>query len=75
MTEAVSPASRAPGVPLRAAEFLRQVRVELVKVAWPGRAEVIKYTTVVLCTVVLLTAVVFGLDASFAKAVLVLFGK
>jgi len=30
---------------------------------------------VVFCTVVLLTAVVFGLDALFAKLVLLLFGK
>jgi preprotein translocase subunit SecE len=58
----------------RAGEYLREVRNELVKVAWPGRAEVIKYTIVVFFTVVLLTAVVFGLDALFARAVLVLFG-
>jgi preprotein translocase subunit SecE len=58
----------------RAAEYLREVRNELVKVAWPGRAEVVKYTIVVFCTVVLLTATVFGLDALFARAVLLLFG-
>lgn len=62
-------------LPKRAAEYLREVRNELVKVAWPGRAEVVKYTIVVFCTVVLLTAVVFGLDALFAKLVLLLFGK
>ena len=64
-----------PSLPKRTAEYLREVRNELVKVAWPGRAEVIKYTIVVFCTVVLLTAVVFGLDALFAKLVLLLFGK
>jgi preprotein translocase subunit SecE len=64
-----------PSLPKRLAEYLREVRIELVKVAWPGRAEVIKYTIVVFCTVVLLTSIVFGLDALFAKAVLVLFGK
>jgi preprotein translocase subunit SecE len=58
----------------RTAEYLREVRNELVKVAWPGRAEVVKYTIVVFCTVVLLTATVFGLDALFARAVLLLFG-
>ncbi len=64
-----------PSLPKRTAEYLRDVRTELVKVAWPGRQEVIKYTIVVFCTVVLLTAIVFGLDALFAKLVLVLFTK
>jgi preprotein translocase subunit SecE len=58
----------------RIGEYLREVRNELVKVAWPGRAEVVKYTIVVFFTVVLLTATVFGLDALFARIVLVLFG-
>ena len=63
-----------PSIGKRTGEYLREVRNELVKVAWPGRAEVIKYTIVVFCTVVLLTATVFGLDALFARAVLLLFG-
>jgi preprotein translocase subunit SecE len=64
-----------PSLPKRVGEYLREVRNELVKVAWPGRAEVIKYTIVVFCTVVLLTSVVFGLDALFAKLVLIMFNK
>ncbi len=64
-----------PSFPKRVGEYLREVRNELVKVAWPGRAEVIKYTIVVFFTIVVLTAIVFGLDALFAKVVLVLFGK
>ena len=64
-----------PSLPLRSAEYLREVRRELTKVAWPGRAEVVKYTVVVFLTVVVLTSVVFGLDVSFAKAVLALFTK
>ncbi|MDA8264289.1 MAG: preprotein translocase subunit SecE [Actinomycetota bacterium] len=64
-----------PSLPRRVGEYLREVRNELVKVAWPGRTEVIKYTIVVFFTIVVLTAIVFGLDALFAKAVLVLFGK
>ncbi|MGO8875443.1 MAG: preprotein translocase subunit SecE [Acidimicrobiales bacterium] len=35
----------------------------------------LKYTTVVFSTVVLVTAVVFGLDAGFAKLVLQLFTR
>jgi preprotein translocase subunit SecE len=63
-----------PSIAKRTGEYLREVRNELVKVAWPGRAEVIKYTIVVFATVVLLTATVFGLDALFARLVLLLFG-
>ena len=70
---------RAPAVevrqslPVRAMEYLREVRNELVKVAWPGRPEVINYTVVVFVTLVLLTSVVFGLDYVFAKGVIFLF--
>ena len=63
-----------PSLFKRVGEYLREVRNELVKVAWPGRAEVVKYTIVVFATIVILTATVFGLDALFARAVLLLFG-
>ena len=69
------PGAERLGVAERLAAYLRDVRLELAKVAWPGREEVVKYTVVVLVAVVLLTAVVFGLDAGFAKAVLALFTK
>jgi preprotein translocase subunit SecE len=58
----------------RSGEYVREVRNELVKVAWPGRAEVVNYTIVVFVTLVLVTAIVFGLDFAFAKAVILLFG-
>ena len=54
-------------------EYARQVRGELRKVAWPTRAEVINYTLVVLIALLLLTAIIFGLDYVFAKAVIFLF--
>ena len=54
-------------------EYVRQVRAELRKVAWPTRAEVINYSIVVLVALVLLTALIFGLDYVFAKAVIFLF--
>ena len=41
--------------------------------AWPTRAEVINYSIVVLMALVLLTAIIFGLDYVFAKAVIFLF--
>jgi preprotein translocase subunit SecE len=55
-------------------EFLKQVRAELKKVAWPSRQELIGYTVVVLVAVVFLTSLVFGMDFVFSKAVLRFFG-
>jgi preprotein translocase subunit SecE len=54
-------------------EFMREVRAELKKVAWPDRQEVVTSTVVVLIAVVLMTALIFGLDYVFAKGVLHLF--
>jgi len=54
-------------------QFLKEVRQELKKVAWPSRQEIVAYTIVVLVAVVFLTALVFGMDLGFSKAVLRLF--
>ncbi len=56
-------------------QFLREVRQELRKVNWPTRRELAAYTVVVLVSVTVLTAFVFGLDFVFAKAVLRLLGS
>lgn len=56
-------------------QFLREVRSELKKVAWPTRSEVITYTVVVLVTVTFVTLYVFGLDNAFARAVLQVFSR
>ena len=50
--------------------FLKEVRAELRKVAWPTRAELLGYTVVVLVAVVVLTSYVFGLDILFSRSVL-----
>jgi preprotein translocase subunit SecE len=55
-------------------QFLREVRQELKKVAWPTRRELLAYTLVVLVSVVVLTSFVFGLDFLISKGVLVVFG-
>ncbi|HEX8769797.1 MAG TPA: preprotein translocase subunit SecE [Acidimicrobiales bacterium] len=55
------------------AEYIRQVRAELRKVAWPTRAEVINYSIVVFLALAILTALIFGLDYVFGKAVIFLF--
>ncbi len=54
-------------------QFLREVRGELRKVAWPTRSETINFSLVVLVTIVLLTAFVGVLDWVFARAILELF--
>jgi preprotein translocase subunit SecE len=56
-------------------QFLKEVRNELKKVAWPTRGEVVTYTVVVLVSVTFVTLFVFGLDQGFAKAVLQVFSK
>ena len=55
------------------AEFLREVRGELRKVAWPTRAETINYSTVVLIALVVLITLIFFLDLAFSHASLWLF--
>ena len=64
---------RTPQQRLTAGQYTREVRAELRKVAWPTRPEVINYSLVVLFTIAVLTAIIFGLDYVFAKGVLFLF--
>ncbi|HKN48926.1 MAG TPA: preprotein translocase subunit SecE [Actinomycetota bacterium] len=52
---------------------MKDVRGELRKVAWPSRAEVVNYSTVVLFTLIVLTALIFVLDLGFQKWVTFLF--
>ena len=75
------PAKRArqsPSVPLTRErtsprQFIREMWAELRKVAWPTRAEVINYSSVVLVFLVVFTAFVSLIDWGLAKAVLWLF--
>lgn len=55
-------------------QFLREVRGELKRVAWPSRRELLSYSLVVLVTVTLLTLYVFGLDQAFGQLVFLIFG-
>ncbi|MBA2309444.1 MAG: preprotein translocase subunit SecE [Pseudonocardiales bacterium] len=54
--------------------FLREVVAELRKVIWPTRKELVTYTIVVLIFVIFMVALVFALDAVFARGVFSLFG-
>ena len=67
------PSPRAPKERIGPAEYTRQVRGELRKVAWPTRAEVINYSIVVFMALIVLTGLIFGLDYLFGKAVIFLF--
>ena len=68
-------AQRAPRERVGPAQFVREVRGELRKVAWPTRDEVARYSFIVLFTLVILTALIFGLDWVSAKGVFYLFDK
>ena len=56
-------------------QFVREVRGELRKVAWPTRGEVVNYSIIVLVAVVLLTAYVAALDYGFGDVLLKLFSR
>ena len=67
------PAPRPPSERTKPAEFAREVRGELRKVAWPTREEVVRFSLIVLVTVVLLTLFVTGVDWLSAEGILLLF--
>lgn len=50
--------------------FLREVRVELMRVAWPSRKQMVAFTTVTLITSAALTGFVFLLDIAFGRVVI-----
>jgi preprotein translocase subunit SecE len=56
-------------------QFIREVRGELRKVAWPTRSEIINYSIIVFVAVVLLTAYVAALDFGFGEVLLNLFER
>jgi len=56
-------------------QFLREVRGELRKVAWPTRAEVVNYSIIVLVAIILLTSYVAALDYGFGDVLLKLFSR
>ena len=56
-------------------QFVKEVRGELRKVAWPTRTEIVNYSIIVLFAVVILTALIAGLDTVFGEFVLKLFNQ
>jgi len=52
------------------AKFMREVRTELRKVAWPHRKELVSYTVVVLVVTTVLTLIIFGMDWVIRNAII-----
>jgi preprotein translocase subunit SecE len=59
----------------RLINFIREVVAELRKVIWPTRKELSTYTLVVVVFVIVMLAIVGGLDFGFAKLILWAFGN
>lgn len=67
------PQQRPPSERTGPRQFTREVRGELRRVAWPSRAEVRRFSLVVVLTLLLVTGFIAGLDVLFGKTVLFLF--
>jgi preprotein translocase subunit SecE len=74
-TRTESPSSRpARGGGNLPTRFVRESVSEMRKVLWPSRHELVTYSIVVIIFVVIMVAIVAGLDIGFAKLVLLVFG-
>ena len=73
-TENASPRPAGGGPGGRPGRFIREIISEMRKVLWPSRNELMTYTIVVIIFVVIMIAIVAGLDIGFAKLVLKVFG-
>ena len=63
-----------PNIFARTALFYRQIIAELRKVVWPSRNDLTTYTTVVIVFVVVIMALVYGLDTGFVQLSKLVFG-
>ena len=74
-----TPRQQKGGAPARRratpAQFVREVRDEMRQVAWPSRAELINYTSVVFTTLVIMISLIFVLNLAFGKLITLLFTK
>jgi preprotein translocase subunit SecE len=50
-------------------QFTREVRGELRKVAWPTRHEVVRFSIIVLITIVVMTTMIALLDYVFGESI------
>jgi preprotein translocase subunit SecE len=56
-------------------QFTREIRDEMRQVAWPSRAELINYTSVVVTTLVIMISLIFVLNLGFGKLITLLFHR
>ena len=74
-----TPRQQKGGAPVRKrtspVQFVREVRDEMRQVAWPSRAELINYTSVVFTTLVIMISLIFVLNLAFGKLITLLFTK
>ena len=64
-TRTPAPPRRAKDKRVTPLQYLREVRDEMRKVAWPKWPEIRRFSIIVLITVVIYTGYVFGLDSLF----------
>ncbi|RJQ55323.1 MAG: preprotein translocase subunit SecE [Actinobacteria bacterium] len=55
-------------------QYLKDVRIEMKKVVWPSRPELIASTIIVLVTVLFFSLYITGLDALFSEAITLITG-
>jgi preprotein translocase subunit SecE len=66
-----APSPTAPREPrTKPRQFVREVNAELRKVAWPTRSETLNLSFIVFVFLVVMTALIAGLDFGFSKVVL-----
>ena len=58
----------------RTKRFLREVIIELRKVTWPTKQQVVTYTGVVIVFVTIMAVLVQALDLGFTRLVILIFG-
>ena len=66
-------AQKPAGQRTRPTAFVREVRGELRKVAWPTRAETANYATIVFVALFFIILLIFVFDFAFAKSIFFLF--
>lgn len=58
----------------RIVRFFKDVVTELKKVTWPTRKNLISYTIAVVIFVVIMMAIIYGIDSGAAKVISAIFG-
>ena len=65
-----APSEKKMGRLARIIQFMREVRVELKRVGWPSRQQMVAFTSVTLITTTALTILTFAMDVGFRRSVL-----